>query len=280
MSAAREEAGLLLARPLLALPKARLAATLRTAGIAWCEDPSNADERFQRARLRAARPTLDALGLDRERLTATARAMARAGAVIDRLVGELDASAVTRDGKGGWLSLPLAPLLAADEEIRLRLLSRLIAEVTAADYGPRLEMLEGIDAELIAAGPRGRLVRTLAGCRLELRRGHLWIAVELGRVPETVTLAPGAHGIWRGRPVSLAADAPASVTFAPLGRPARLAAARATTESPPREAAPPSAAVLETAPAVFVDGRLVACPALPSTCDKDAARWLERVKFR
>lgn len=275
----REEHDLLLARPLLALPKARLVATLRDAGIAWCEDPSNADERFQRARLRAARPTLDALGLDRDRLTATARAMARAGAVIERLVGELDASAVARDPCGGWLSSALAPLIAADEEIRLRLLSRLVAEVAAADYGPRLEALEAFDAELRAAGPRGRLVRSLAGCRLELRRGRLWIAVELGRTPETLTLAPGTRGIWRGRPVCLAADAPASVTLAPLGRPARLAAARTTSESPPRDAAPPSAAVLETAPALFVDGRLVACPALPSACDEDAPRWLERVKF-
>ena len=279
MRAARDQDGILLARPLLALPKARLVATLRAAGVAWCEDPSNADERFQRARLRAARPTLDALGLDRDRLTATARAMARAGAVIERLVGELDAAYVARDTLGGWLSLPLAPLLAADEEIRLRLLSRLAAEVVAADYGPRLETLEAFDAELRAAAPRGPLVRTLAGCRLELRRGRLWIAVELGRAPETLTLTPGTHGIWRGRPVSLAADAPAPVTIAPLGHAGRLAATGATRESRARDTPPPSAAIVETAPALFVDGRLVACPALPFPGDDDAAHWLERVKI-
>ena len=41
-----------LVRPLLEVPKARLLATLRKAGIAYADDPSNRDPRFTRVRLR------------------------------------------------------------------------------------------------------------------------------------------------------------------------------------------------------------------------------------
>ncbi|MCS6878607.1 MAG: tRNA lysidine(34) synthetase TilS [Geminicoccaceae bacterium] len=44
-------------RPLLDVPKERLIATLRARGIAWEEDPSNGDPRFERARLRATEPS-------------------------------------------------------------------------------------------------------------------------------------------------------------------------------------------------------------------------------
>ncbi len=43
-----------LLRPLLAVPRERLAATLQTERILWIDDPSNTDLRFERARLRAA----------------------------------------------------------------------------------------------------------------------------------------------------------------------------------------------------------------------------------
>ena len=53
MAAVREVAGLRLLRPLLAVPKARLIATLASAGQPWLIDPANAAQRFARGRLRA-----------------------------------------------------------------------------------------------------------------------------------------------------------------------------------------------------------------------------------
>ena len=58
------EADILLVRPLLDVPKARLIATLRRAGIAFADDPTNRDPRFTRARLRAAMPALAREGSD------------------------------------------------------------------------------------------------------------------------------------------------------------------------------------------------------------------------
>ena len=39
-----------LLRPLLAVPRARLTATLQARGIGWIDDPSNEDRRFERVR--------------------------------------------------------------------------------------------------------------------------------------------------------------------------------------------------------------------------------------
>ncbi len=54
MAALVEWAEVRLLRPLLAVRRARLTATLAARGIAWIDDPSNADPRFERARLRLA----------------------------------------------------------------------------------------------------------------------------------------------------------------------------------------------------------------------------------
>src|SRR5439155_23111679 len=52
MSAVRELSGCRLLRPLLAVPKARLAALLAAEGQPFLHDPSNLDPVFERARLR------------------------------------------------------------------------------------------------------------------------------------------------------------------------------------------------------------------------------------
>ena len=54
MSAVSERHRMRIVRPLLSVRSTRLRATLRAAGLSWVEDPSNADPRFERARLRAS----------------------------------------------------------------------------------------------------------------------------------------------------------------------------------------------------------------------------------
>ena len=54
-------ASVFLVRPFLEIPKSRLVATLRAAGIPCADDPSNRDPRFTRARLRALMPALEAI---------------------------------------------------------------------------------------------------------------------------------------------------------------------------------------------------------------------------
>ena len=75
-----------LVRPLLELRKAELLATLRKAGIAYADDPSNRDPRFTRARLRAAMPALEREGLNAERLALLARRVRRTEAALEAVV--------------------------------------------------------------------------------------------------------------------------------------------------------------------------------------------------
>ena len=123
--------GLVWLRPLLAVRRAALRDWLVARGVAWAEDASNADPRFERVRARAALPLLAPLGLGPERLAATAAAMARAREALERATAELAARAVEA-GPAGDLALDPGALAGAPEEIRLRLLAAALCWVSGA----------------------------------------------------------------------------------------------------------------------------------------------------
>ena len=85
-----------LARPLLAIPKTRLIATLAAKKIAYADDPSNADPRFTRPRLRALMPALAREGLTAERLARLAARVGRAEYALGRARGRRAARALSR----------------------------------------------------------------------------------------------------------------------------------------------------------------------------------------
>lgn len=249
-------AGLTLVRPLLATPKADLVAWLDAAGIAYVTDPSNADPRYSRARLRAARDTLATLGLTPDRLAATAARMARAAAALDTAADTLIAGATPF---GPALSLPLAPLAAAPDEIGLRALARLLAGIGGNAYPPRHDRLEPLHAALRAAtGTGAGLKRTLADVLVLLRPdGTLWLAPEAGRAGfPSHALAPGATFAWDHRTTVVADD-----DLAPGLRLAALGAIGAAAVRA-RAAAGVPAAVLATLPAIWRDDAVVAVPDL------------------
>ena len=70
------------------MPKARLIATLRKAGIAFADDPTNRDPRFTRPRLRALMPALEREGLNAARLALLARRARRADAALEAMVDD------------------------------------------------------------------------------------------------------------------------------------------------------------------------------------------------
>ncbi len=72
-----------LLRPFLTVAKARLIATLEAAGIGFCDDPSNRDPRFTRARLRALMPALAREGLDAGGLARLSARLRRADATVE-----------------------------------------------------------------------------------------------------------------------------------------------------------------------------------------------------
>ena len=210
-----ERPGCRLLRPLLALPKARLVATLRAHDQAWVEDGSNRSDRFARVRLRKGRALLAREGLSAARLAATARRLARARQALELPLARLLAEAATPD-PAGFLRVNPAPLTAASPELGLRALAAVVMAVGGADYPPRLERLERLYHEIGAGLKRGR---TLGGCRIVPEHGMVLVCREAGAVAAAVAARPGATIHWDGRfRLTLSADGPRGLTLGALGQ--------------------------------------------------------------
>ncbi|MFG1399659.1 tRNA lysidine(34) synthetase TilS [Roseixanthobacter pseudopolyaromaticivorans] len=182
MRASSRREGLALLRPLLALPKARLIATLEAADIGFVSDPSNASPKFTRVRLRALMPVLATEGLDAAGLSRFGRRVARAEAALEQATARALADLAPEPWPpAGPIRLAPAAFFALPEEIALRVLHRALDAV--GDEGPvELAKLERLLARITAAQAECRSVSaTLAGGRIHLAPGRLEIARALPR---------------------------------------------------------------------------------------------------
>ena len=167
----------ILLRPLLEVPKARLVATLDNIGFRYADDPSNRDPRFTRARLRAMMPRLADEGLDVRRLALLARRLRRADLALEAAVDSAARAVAALSWTApGPFTLNAEEFVRLPEEIALRLLGRAIAQ--AGDEGPvQLAKLESL-CELMRGAHltnKGRLRRTLAGALVTLTRDRLLV---------------------------------------------------------------------------------------------------------
>lgn len=163
--------GLVIARPLLDIDKARLVATLKRSGLDWVEDDSNDDPRFTRVRWRKLMPLLAGEGLDSRNLGRLAGRLGRANAALEQIADTAESAVVRADPplRGGVL-LQTEPFRALPEEIRLRLLSRVLDRTGTegpAELGKVETLLAVLDRHLKSRG-RKRLRRTLAGAMVSL----------------------------------------------------------------------------------------------------------------
>jgi tRNA(Ile)-lysidine synthase len=213
---------LVLLRPLLDIPKARLVATLRKRRQAWVEDPSNASMSFQRVRVRAALDLLsgndDASRAELvQHLAQTARNFARTRALLDAAAYDLLHACVQLNAAGAaWLDA--APLLAAEDELSLRALVKLLGAIGGIPVPPRLDGLQRLLAAL--RSDARALPLTLHRCLIARVTGsdaRLFVCREARFLPAAQPLAPM---LWDGRfRVALARPAAArGIGIAPLGR--------------------------------------------------------------
>jgi tRNA(Ile)-lysidine synthase len=205
---------LLLGRPLLDVPKARLQASLRQRGIGWIEDPSNASPVFERVRLRAARAALGSIGLTPAMLSLSARRLRQARVALDRWVGDvLDPAAGTVEVHAcGFFTFDRSRLCALPDEIIARVLTRAIAAAGGAGEPVPLAGVEAILADLPSSQSGAW---TLARARLAATPQRLLIEREPGRdALPILLLAPGEVAMWDGRfqvAVGRSIDAPVEV---------------------------------------------------------------------
>jgi tRNA(Ile)-lysidine synthase len=209
--AGRPHRELLLMRPLLEIAKARLVATLKEAGIAYLEDPSNRDPRFARSRLRAFMPALAREGLDAGRIALFARRIRRAETALETAVslaagsvserpwatacpGKVGTTFAKKDMRNqrhraggrikeksscshaGPVVLEAKKFFDLPAEIGIRLLGRAVAQ-TGHEGPAQLGKLETLYELLASAEKSGglRVRRTLAGAMVTLREGRLMI---------------------------------------------------------------------------------------------------------
>jgi tRNA(Ile)-lysidine synthase len=185
---------LLLVRPFLDIPKARLIATLKRAGIRFAQDPSNRDPRFARTRLRKIAPLLAAEGLDAARLAALGRRVGRAEAALERAVAKAqDRLSLTEWSNSGPIMLNANGFGALAAELALRLLGRAVARVgnEGAVELAKLEALFDAIREGFARRPSryGQFRRTLAGALVTLDRDRLTIERAPARRPQNLRAA-------------------------------------------------------------------------------------------
>jgi tRNA(Ile)-lysidine synthase len=188
MAAARERDGVVLARPLLDVPKSRLIATLDKAKIGFADDPTNRDTAFTRPRLRALLPLLAAEGGDARSLARLAARLARANAAVEVLADGAERFLALKDRPTQTVDsdardYDAATFAAMPEEVRLRLLMRAINHF--GHEGPaELAKVEALSAELdrvfAEKHAKGRqkdsqikLKMTLAGALVSLDKGRV-----------------------------------------------------------------------------------------------------------
>jgi tRNA(Ile)-lysidine synthase len=160
--------GLRLVRPFLGLAKADLVAYCVAHALPFVSDPSNADERFARARLRRLLPLLEGEGLSIPRLARLATRLARdEAALAARAATVFEEVRIGKVGEG--LILDGRRLAREPEAIVLRVVDAALDAVAQAGDGEpapkRLERLESLvlDGVLPALAHTEPLRRTLRG---------------------------------------------------------------------------------------------------------------------
>ncbi|WP_162560440.1 tRNA lysidine(34) synthetase TilS [Methylobacterium durans] len=162
--------GLRLVRPFLGIPKAELVAWCEDRHIAYLHDPSNADERFTRARLRRLMPELAREGLNTGRLVRLAERAARDEAALQGAARERLAALRLSSPEGGF-RLSGSGLIGHPEAVTLRLIERAM-DAAGAEGPRRLERLERLTLDtLLPAVKAGRPARrTLRGLIVDVAR--------------------------------------------------------------------------------------------------------------
>jgi tRNA(Ile)-lysidine synthase len=166
--------GILLARPFLDLPKARLVATLKKLRIPFATDPTNKDAKYLRARLRKLAPLLAKEGIDAANLALMARRLARANAALNRLADEA-AFALRADREEGR-AFEARGFFLMPEELGIRMLRDAI-DAEGVEGPAELAKVETLYDALVQAQLAGEgMKRTLAGALVMLSEAALVVA--------------------------------------------------------------------------------------------------------
>ncbi len=250
--AAQRHGDTLFLRPLLSQRRSDLRQVLCAKGLGWIEDPTNADPRFDRVRMRQALAVLAPLGIGAAGLAETAERLAGQRAVLESVAADLLATA-RRWGGAGEARLSLGLLCDAAPDTRFRALSDTLQRIGGGDYRPRQAALERMYQQIAASG-----AGTLAGCCFQAKTGELAIWREPSAAAPAVS--QGAEVVWDGRwRLRFTGTWPRAVVGR-LGERGLTALAACPDWGAPRAWAVAPRGARAAAPAVFAEDELLAAP--------------------
>jgi tRNA(Ile)-lysidine synthase len=195
-----------IARPLLGVRRATLRAFLDEAQIGWIDDPTNADTRFERPRLRA-----DTDDESAAQALINAEHAARGREALGLRAAKLVQTFVSQPVRG---LVRLAPDLFAtdDREGALHALRVLLAVVGGTPFLPPKDGAEALFARLATAKARA----TLSRCVADARRGGVYLHREGRGLPSPCKAVNGV--VWDGRRRIIFGDDDGGFVIAPRGR--------------------------------------------------------------
>ena len=206
-----------LCRPLLAVPKARLEATLRARDQDWIEDPSNRDPAYLRTQVRRLLEQSEIEGLTAGRLSETAGRMAAVRSYLDQVTEDY-LRLTTRFDPAGYVEMAKDFGRAVHPVIGLRAMGRILRLTAGADYQPRQARLERLYDDLRRPDFQGA---TLGGCQLIVDprgpRPALLVVREPAAVAEAGDLKPGQTVFWDRRFLIEYAKGEGALTLKALG---------------------------------------------------------------
>ncbi|MEO0945429.1 MAG: tRNA lysidine(34) synthetase TilS [Pseudomonadota bacterium] len=244
-----ERDGVHWSRPLWQVSRADLRTYLRHVGVAWAEDASNEDERFDRVKARKALEALAPLGIDEDALSTVAFNLFTAKAALEHYLRDTAWRYV--DEVSGDLVLP-CDVIEDDRQIPMETLYRLRAEalrwVGGGAYGPRSDGMIEMDIAL-----QNGKTHTLGGCVITPEDGkriadRRWrVTREFNAVKDLIS---PTRALWDGR-WQLDGDHDNSLEIRALGE--------AITDTPWRDTGLPRASLLAS-PSIWREKTLIAAP--------------------
>jgi tRNA(Ile)-lysidine synthase len=196
MAAEQTRGNVRLLRPFLSMSKTQLVATCDDANINIVSDPTNASDKFARARLRKVLPLLKEEGLSPENLTRIAAHARTAKDALDFYTKEfLTKAAKTEIGGSVWLDR--RALHDVPQAIVLRALTICLRYVHEDDYPPEHDSLTALCDKILSSEPD--ITRTFYGCILSITADRILILREPASAAEILPLKSKTAILWDKR---------------------------------------------------------------------------------
>ncbi len=153
-------------RPMLSCHKEELVAYLKDLNQPWVDDPSNQNDHYNRVAVRQFLCEQSESADISKRLFETAERFQRVKKLLDRLVDDFFIHHSILHPEG-WVEFDLDEFKKLDEELALRVLTRLCRSVGGQVYPPRLNKSTFLWRQMIAADFQGS---TLSGAKFQLAK--------------------------------------------------------------------------------------------------------------